>query len=150
MGRRGPIPKDPEKRARRNATIEMTTLGTVAVKNAPKLPTGKKYLKATKDWFETWRRSPQASQFSKTDWQRLIMLAPLIDLYFRAPTKELFAEIRKTEADLGATVADRQRLRWVIPAGTVSAPPTEEPTAPKPRTRRKPDPRANLRLVANA
>jgi hypothetical protein len=147
MAARGPAPKDPEKRARRNATLPMTMLGTTPVK-APPLPRSAKYLKATKDWYGAWKTSPQASQFSTTDWQRLHMLAPLVDLYFRSPSKELFSEIRMTEANLGATVADRQRLRWTIPGRAEPAADEAPATPPRTPSRKRTDPR--LRLVASA
>jgi hypothetical protein len=70
------------------------------------------------------------------------MLAPLVDEYFRAPTKELLAEIRLNEAKLGATPEDRQRLRWKIdpPAG-------EELGDAKPSARTREDPRRRLAAV---
>jgi hypothetical protein len=39
------------------------------------------------------------------------MLAPLVEQYHEEPKTALLAEIRLNEERLGATVADRQRLR---------------------------------------
>ncbi|MGH3762943.1 hypothetical protein [Actinophytocola sp.] len=58
--------------------------------------------------------SPQAQAFTVTDWQRLHMLAPLVDQYFAEPRKELLAEIRLNEGLLGATHVDRLRARITI------------------------------------
>lgn len=143
MAGRGPTPKPDDQRQRRNATVPMTelVLGSTPV-DAPALPGKAKFLKATRDWYDTWCRSPQASQLTVTDWQRLHMLAPLVDQYWRNPDKAILAEIRLNERELGATVESRQRLRW-----TVKQPSPEEAAASsktaKPRKRR--DPR--LRLV---
>lgn len=82
-----------------------------------------KYLPETRAWYETWATSPQATQFSAPTWQRLLRLAPLVDLYEREPDKALLSEIRLQEASLGGTPADMLRLRWKVAA------PTEEPPA---------------------
>jgi hypothetical protein len=63
------------------------------------------------------------------------MLAPLVDAYFKEPTRNLFAEIRLNEAKLGATPEDRLRLSWRLDASPDDAP----AAAPK----RRPDPRLN-------
>ena len=115
MAGRGPTPKNPEDRQRRHATVPMTelVLGDTPV-NAPKLPGATKLLKATRDWYANWCASPNASQFTITDWQRLHMLSLLVDEFYRKPEKTLMAEIRLNESELGATVASRQRLRWTV------------------------------------
>jgi hypothetical protein len=85
-----------------------------------------RYLKATRDWYETWARSPMATRFTTTDWTRLRQLAPLVDQYERRPAKDLASELRLQESLLGATVADRARLRLKL--GTVEeASPAREP-----------------------
>lgn len=63
------------------------------------------------DWWDTWRRAPQAKMFVGTDWQRLRMLAPLVAAYWECPDFRLLAEIRHNEGLLGATHADRLRGR---------------------------------------
>lgn len=79
-------------------------------------------------WWETWRRSPQASVFEATDWQRLAMLAPIVEAYWRDAEVKLLAEIRMNEERLGATVTDRMRARMKItdpePAGGLVALPS--------------------------
>jgi hypothetical protein len=65
-------------------------------------------------WWDAWVSSPQSEHFAATDWQTLLRLAPLMKMYFEKPTPQLAAEIRQTEAKLGATAADRDRLGWKI------------------------------------
>jgi hypothetical protein len=69
------------------------------------------YLKLTREWYETWARSPMAVRFTQVDWMRLRQIAPLIDQYNRRPRKDLASELRLQESVLGATVMDRQRMR---------------------------------------
>lgn len=80
------------------------------------------YLKLTREWYETWARSPMAVRFTTVDWMRLRQIAPLIDQYNRSPKKDLASEIRLQESLLGATVMDRQRMRL-----RVADPAEEEP-----------------------
>lgn len=134
MAGRGPAPKDPEKRQRVNKPTELEELPASHDGEVPPLPRRGKYLKATRDWYATWARSPQAAGFGATDWQRLAMLAALVDRYWREPSKELMSEIRLNEAKLGGTVEDRQRLRWRLPG---SGPADETPDEPTPTPQRR-------------
>lgn len=112
MAGRGPAPKDG--RVRRNADpVDSITLNNPPVE-APKLRGYAKYSAATRQWWDTWVSSPQAGAFTATDWQRLMMLAPLVEQYHQEPKTALLAEIRLNEERLGATVADRQRLRMKL------------------------------------
>lgn len=86
-----------------------------------------RYLRATRDWYETWARSPMATRFTTTDWTRLRQLAPLIDQYERKPARDLASELRLQESLLGATVADRARLRLKISAAEEIAPERDKP-----------------------
>jgi hypothetical protein len=157
VGRRGPPPKDPEKRQRRNKPPEVEELPPAHHGEVPPLPRRSKYLSTTRAWYYLWARSPQAAGFGETDWARLATLAPVVDAYWREVRKDapsttvmvrLLGEIRRDEAKLGATVEDRQRLRWRLPSGTREPAPTEEaPSAPtqhrrNPRSGRDPRLRA--------
>jgi len=144
MAGRGPAPKDPEKRIRRNAAPDVTDIPkTARARRAPKLPPkdgDETWHPATVRWYQVWRRSPQASTFTTTDWQRLHMMAPLVDEYFHEPKTALLAEIRLNEAKLGATPEDRQRLKVRIVE-------EEEPQVDRgPSSRERKDPR--LALIA--
>src|SRR5690606_31823523 len=61
-------------------------------------------------WWEAWRSSPMADQFTVNDLQRLVMLIELVDRYWAEPKATVLAEIRLNESALGATVLDRRRL----------------------------------------
>jgi len=149
MAGRGPAPKDPDKRVGHHPARELEEIPrTARAKRAPALPQTywregeeKRFLAATRKWYLTWVHAPQATQFVSTDWQRLQMIAPLVDQYYRAPRQQLMAEIRLNEERLGATVVDRKRLDWKV---------TDEPKAtdrpPARRSSRRPDPR-RLQLV---
>jgi hypothetical protein len=58
-----------------------------------------------------------AARFTEVDWMRLQDIAPLKDRYYRKQTPALAGELRLQESLFGATVMDRQRLRWrVVPS----------------------------------
>lgn len=93
-----------------------------------------RFLKATREWYDTWARSPMATRFTGTDWQRLRMLAPLVDEANREPSTRLMAEIRLQESGLGATILDRQRLRMRVGS---AEPPAESESEPEPANVRR-------------
>ncbi len=172
---KGPPPKDPERRARRNAAPPIVDLpaggkpprrrpmpphaeppiiaklreqlvdGTITPEDFDARLTRLRHLRtwhpSTRAWWRTWCDSAQSSEFSSTDWQRLEMVAYLVDRYFRAPAKDLLAEIRLNEAAIGATVEDRLKLRWRL-----QPPPDPNEPAPPPGSRSRADPR-RLQLV---
>jgi len=109
---KGRRPVDPEKRLSKAATVPMTELESSPTGEPPPLPGAAGFLEETRRWYETWAGSPQASQFLATDWQRLHMVARLVDLFFREPSSRMLAEIRLNEQKLGGTPEDRLRLRW--------------------------------------
>lgn len=119
---RGPIPKDPAARVRRNKE-HRTVVDPDAVVDAPNLPGS--WSPDVLRWYGNWCASPQAQLFAPTDWQRLRMIAPLIDRYFVEPDPKLLAEIRLNESLLGATIVDRLRLRLDVrkPSTTPAPPP---------------------------
>jgi hypothetical protein len=117
----GPPPKDPAKRARRNPTPTASIPSNARLEDPPALPGYDEVCRATRLWYFTWATSPQATRFAATDWMRLWMLAPLVDLYFLTGDSKLMSEIRLNEKMLGATVEDRQRLHW-----NISSSPDEE------------------------
>ena len=120
MAGHGPAPKDPSKRRRRNADPVPTTqlVGDGRVRG-PRLPTdvlpdGEDWHARTKEWYDTWRRSPQAMEFTTTDWQFLIDTALMHHVMWMKGRWEFAAEIRLRSAKLGATKEDRARLRISI------------------------------------
>lgn len=111
----GPPPNPMRRRRNRDtfaeASVTVSTDGTV---HAPQLPNADDFSRHTREWYRTWCSSPQAQAFVATDWQRLHMLAPLVERYFAEPRKDLLAEIRLNEGLLGATHVDRLRARITI------------------------------------
>jgi hypothetical protein len=121
----GPPPSESKRRRNKDEFEDhAVTVATDDVADSPELPGADEYSARTRAWYETWRRAPQASIFTVTDWQRLHMLAPLVEEYWREPRKELLSEIRLNESLLGATHVDRMRGRIKV------EPP--KPTSPKP------------------
>ncbi|MFF2954323.1 hypothetical protein ACFVVU_23635 [Kitasatospora sp. NPDC057965] len=141
----GPTP-NPNRR-RRNAGPEGTVLPAEGFTGpAPDLPGGHDYDTRTLGWYETWRHSPQAATFLATDWQRLHMLAQLVEAFWEKPTKELLSEVRLNEAALGGTAADRLRLRWSLGSAEVGDGATRASERAAARQGRD-DPRQRLRAV---
>lgn len=92
---------------RRNKRSEIELTGQRV--KAPVLRNGDRYSQETLDWWMTWINSPQAEAFLATDWERLQMLAVLVNDYYLKPTVGKMAEIRQNETLLGATVLDRKK-----------------------------------------
>lgn len=113
MAGMGPPPK--ENKRRRNADTFGAAPKTIAADGRTRGPGLKGDWSAeTRAWYTTWRKSPQASILTPTDWMRLQMLASLVEAYFADPTVQLMAEIRQNEALLGATHLDRLRGRMTV------------------------------------
>lgn len=120
MAGRGPAPKDPSRRARRNAESAPQTMLRFQQAEPPELPTLQvmkdgelvehKWPQRTLDWWEMWKASPQAEHFSSTDWDFLLDTAVV---HARLWSGELSAaaELRLRVAKFGATPEDRARLR---------------------------------------
>lgn len=118
----GPPPS--ERRRRTNKDTYADVQATVAVTDEVRGPVLEgDWLPETVRWYETWRRSPQAAVFVATDWQRLAMLAPLVDDYFDRPHHLKLAEVRQNESLLGATHVDRLRARIKVEAKPAATPP---------------------------
>ncbi|MGW0933648.1 phage terminase small subunit [Streptomyces sp. NPDC002666] len=125
MAGNGPPPSENRRRRNKDEFEEhAVTVPADAGVHGPELPGDVEYGPQTIVWYETWRRAPQAGAFVGTDWQRLHMLAPLVDQYFREPSTKFLSEIRLNESLLGATHVDRMRGRIKIeqPKETTRAP----------------------------
>lgn len=128
MAGHGPPPSENKRRRNEDEFAEHAiTVADEGVVHGPELPGAGEYGPRTVDWYETWRRAPQAGAFTGTDWQRLAMLAPIVDAYWAEPSTKLLAEIRLNESLLGATHVDRMRARIKVEAPRPRAP--ESPAA---------------------
>jgi hypothetical protein len=116
MAGRGPAPKVEGERRRRNVK---PAAGTVVVDDGevrgPDLPAGYDWPAPTREWWATWRSSPQASAFTDTDWGFLVDTA-LLHAELWAGNAACASELRLRVAKFGATPEDRARLRMSIEA----------------------------------
>lgn len=131
MGITGPAPKDPEKRARRNADpIPHTTLPFVPGKQ-PVLPRLTRWIETetgpsevewawhpqTIKWWEMWGRAAQSNTFTESDWSVLLETAFIHHQFWNGDMK-MAAELRNRQAKFGATPEDRARLRMFFADAT--------------------------------
>ncbi len=113
MSGKGPAPKPASERRRRNADpVPTVVVQADGALRGPDLPTGYPWHSQTYRWWDTWRRSAQASTFTNTDWDFLIDTALLHTSYWNGDN--VGAELRLRVAKFGATPEDRLRLRLQI------------------------------------
>lgn len=113
MAGRGPAPKDPADRRRRNATPAAVPLAADDELRGPDLPEEVKWPTQTVKWWRTWRESPQAQTFTDTDWSFLLDTAVMHSEFWQG-NLALAAELRLRVAKFGATPEDRARLRMSV------------------------------------
>jgi hypothetical protein len=113
MAGRGPAPKDPSERRRRNATEPLTVVEADDTLRGPELPDVIDWPDATREWWETWRRAPQAQTFTDTDWSFLLDTA-VLHMEFWDGDRSVAAELRLRAAKFGATPEDRARLKIAV------------------------------------
>lgn len=122
-GGRGPAPKpDGERRRRNKPTIVATVVTADDVVRGPELPEIVAWPAPTREWWETWRVSPQAVAFTDTDWSFLLDTALLHARHWSGDSSAA-AELRLRVAKFGATPEDRARLRMQIVEPDVVAKP---------------------------
>lgn len=120
MSRPGPTPKDPAQRARRNKDAGQSfVLASDGSLVGPELPSDREWGQATRDFYNTWRRSPQARAFEDTDWLDLTLCAVMYEkiYYSSKPSSMMIGELRQHLSKLGSTIEDRQKLRMKIEHG---------------------------------
>jgi hypothetical protein len=151
MAGKGPAPKEPSRRARRNS--EPTPLRVVVAEPVPQpdLPTFEieedgeliefVWPARTKEWWRMWKESPLSADFTSTDWSELLDTALLHARYWKGQVT-LAAEIRLRVAKFGATPEDRARLRITFAAAADA----EERRGPSGKSAR--DRRSGTRRVA--
>ena len=93
------------------------------------LPDHEQWHSRTRDWWRTWRRSPQAQAFTATDWDFLIDTALMHHTMWLKGRWEFASELRLRAAKFGATPEDRLRLRMQVTA------PDVQPDTAKPESR---------------
>jgi hypothetical protein len=116
-----PIPKPKGQRARRNADTAQQIELVFEPGEKPELPTVYmdfegglheiRWSPLTLDWWKNWCECPQATIFSRSDWQSLLTTAFVADRFYTTWEVRYATELRAREAAFGATPVDRLRLR---------------------------------------
>nr|WSW58511.1 hypothetical protein OG513_07885 [Streptomyces sp. NBC_00998] len=124
MAGRGPAPKDPAKRRRRNASDPETVITPDDEMRGPELPEGVlgheedgtpvQWHSMTQLWWDSWRTSAQAQTFVATDWLFLIDTALMHHTMWAKGRWEFASEVRLRAAKFGATPEDRARLKLKV------------------------------------
>lgn len=79
-------------------------------------PDGKEWLANSIEYYEEFRRSPQALKMgTDLDWQSVLDLVFLKDVFYRSPVVKMAAEIRARENQFGITPLARHALKWDAP-----------------------------------
>ena len=114
MSGRGPAPKNPEARARRNAdpiALRIIRADPTSQPDLPDvMPNGDPWPGQTLAWWRMWCESPLSPDFTANDWSELLDAAVLHGLVWTGEAKWL-PELRLRVAKFGATPDDRARLR---------------------------------------
>lgn len=140
-----PDPNSGNQTKRRNADLWTTLPADGYSGEIPELPFADEYLEITITWYQTWAHSPQATQFTTTDWQVLHRAAPLVNRYWLAVNDEevsanslanVASTIRQIEAGLGATSADRLKNRWIVAEDRAATTKTSDDLAERRQQRR--------------
>lgn len=122
MGIRGPAPKPEGERVRRNAPLHsLTNVQWDGITRGPELPGDYDWSIRTREWWDTWRNSPQSMVMTDTDWEVMLETA-LLHTQLWSPTKrqgavsmtQLANTIKRNVAAYGATFEDRLKLRMQI------------------------------------
>jgi hypothetical protein len=114
MAGRGPRPKDPSTRARRNKPPVSERVIEVDAADQPSLPEsmplGAPWPAETTRWWRMWSESPLAEEFTASDWSELMDTAVLHGAFWSGQIS-VANELRLRVAKFGATPEDRARLR---------------------------------------
>lgn len=152
----GPIPKRPDMRQRRNRTTTAATLVDTSplTDGIPELPKRRDEKGRFKGWrsevVEWWNdvwTSPMAGEYVKADVHGLLMLADLMDQYWRKPTAALAQEIRLQRQSFGLSPIDRRRLQWEVKRVEEESAGRRRKEQPQQLPQPGGDPRAALRAV---
>jgi hypothetical protein len=147
---KGPTPKPPELRQRRNRTSTRAAFVVdeeprLRAPSLPKISEGYVWHPLTEAWWrDTWA-SALSNEYIRIDIHAMYRLAALIDDFWKEPTKEKAAEIRQQTQAFGQTPLDRRRLQWEVQrVEEGKAAPGDRPAKAAPAR----DPRDVLRVLA--
>lgn len=111
MAGRGPAPKDPGRRVRRNADSVPVVVLPARYEAQPALPDLFPWPERTRQWWQMWATAPQAELFTQTDWDFLLDTALIHADIWGNWNLDRMPELRLRVAKFGATPEDRARLR---------------------------------------
>lgn len=129
MAYRGRAPKPDDERVRRNApAFQRIPVEWDGLVRGPGLPKNYSWCKATIQWWEEFRRSPQSMVCIDTDWQFLLDTALIHDRIWRDPNSlpaphltNLMSEFRRRMGAYGYTFDDRLKQRIDVRSPAVEA-----------------------------
>lgn len=110
MAGRGPAPKDPSERRRRNVVAPTVTVVDDGEVRGPELPEDIDWHPQTLAWWESMRTAPQAQTYTEADWSFLVDTAVLHSEFWLG-NRALAPELRLRVAKFGVTPEDRARLK---------------------------------------
>lgn len=156
MAGRGPAPKDPSTRVRRNKPPTAERVIEVERGTQPELPEvmpgGDEWPAQTVAWWRMWAEHPIAEDYTDSDWSFLLDTALIHGAYWSG-NLAFGGELRQRVAKFGATPEDRARLRISYAVADKSereAAKGQTPAEKKPRAKKKADPRTYLTAVQDA
>lgn len=105
---------------RRASRVNGETLKWDGIIRGPELPELRpdkvEWLAVTREYYENFRRSPQALKLgTDLDWSAVFDLVLLKDNFYRRQGTQLAAEIRARENQFGITPMARHALKWDAP-----------------------------------
>ena len=120
MPGRGPVVKPIDRRARGSRSDKGYVIRTVEVKPTPQpdLPEGINWHVRTLAWWDSWRDSPLAENFTDHEWLYLTETAQIQNQFWNG-NMQVAAELRLRAAKFGLTPEDRARLRIQVTTADV-------------------------------
>ena len=112
MGGRGPAPKPAATRVRRNRPTGARTFELDASPGVPALPD--RYDQRTRAWWEAVKSSPMREEYTSSDWQGLLAVAALLELWWVTADPKALTEWRAGCREFGLTPIARRSLAWEI------------------------------------
>jgi hypothetical protein len=112
MGGRGPAPKPAATRVRRNRSSGARTFELDTSPGVPALPD--RYDQRTRSWWEAVKSSPMREEYTSSDWQGLLAVAALLELWWNTADPKALAEWRVQCREYGLTPIARRSLAWEI------------------------------------
>jgi hypothetical protein len=117
----GPAPKPSATRQRRNRVASAAVLteadGEIVI---PELPEG--FDKRTIRWWATVKKSPMREEYTASDWEGLLAVAALYNLWWMTGDTKAHAEFRTAAKDYGLNPMARRSLQWEIKRAEGSVP----------------------------